>query len=121
MGDEFEVMEQFALSTMKTLPGMFQWSNKNVISYTNPCIHSLSLDAVKEITEFLGMQPCDRSEQVLPKKTKHILYLSGNFLGDIPVLVRCRMKAGAEGQGVQMEMTVRSTNDDVSTAVASAI
>jgi coatomer protein complex subunit gamma len=75
---------------------------------------------VKEITDFLGMQPCERSDKVTAKKSKHILLLSGNFFGNVPVLVRARMKF-VEGQGVQMELTVRSTNDDVSTLVASAI
>jgi len=91
------VVETYQLSTTKTLQ-----------------------DAVQEIVKVLGMQPCDRSGQVPAKKTKHILLLSGNFIGNVPVLVRVRMKQ-AEGQGVQMELTVRSTNDDVSTAIASAI
>jgi len=97
LGDEFEVIETYALSTMKSLQA-----------------------AVKEITEFLGMQPCERSDKVPAKKSKHILLLSGNFYGNISVLVRGRMKF-VEGQGVQMELTVRSTSDDVSTLVASAI
>jgi hypothetical protein len=65
------------------------------------------------------MQACERSDQVPAKKTKHILYLSGNFLGGIHVLARARMKF-VEGAGVQMELTVRSTNDDVSTLIAGA-
>jgi len=97
IGGEFEVVETYALSSTKTLQ-----------------------DAVAEIIKFLGMQPCDRSDKIPAKKTKHVLYLSGNFIGNVPVLVRARMKQ-AEGQGVTMELTVRSTNDDVSTAVASAI
>jgi len=95
--DNFEVVETYALSTTKTLQ-----------------------DAVKEVTKFLGMQACDRTDKIAAKKNKHILYLSGNFIGNVSVLVRARMKQ-TEGQGVQMELTVRSTNDDVSTAVASAI
>jgi hypothetical protein len=69
------------------------------------------------------MQACDRTDSVPAKRSKHILYLSGNFiLSDelVPTVVRARMKF-TEGQGVQMELTVRSPNDDVSTAVASAI
>jgi len=97
IGDEFEVVETYALSTMKNLQ-----------------------DAVKEVTDYLGMQPLEASEKVPAKRTKHILYLAGTFLGGIPVLSRVRMKF-EEGQGVQMELTVRSTNDDVSTAIASAI
>lgn len=97
LGDEFEVIETYSLSSAKSLQG-----------------------AVNDVISYLGMQTCDRSEQVPPKKNKHILYLCGNFIGNILVLVRSRMKF-TEGQGVQMEITVRSTNDDVSTAVAGAI
>lgn len=66
------------------------------------------------------MQAVEQSDKVSAKKTKHILYLSGTFLGDIPVLVQAKMKF-EESQGVAMEMTVRSTSDDVSTTVAAAI
>eukprot|EP01114_Cavostelium_apophysatum_P024660 TRINITY_DN9725_c0_g1_i2.p1 TRINITY_DN9725_c0_g1~~TRINITY_DN9725_c0_g1_i2.p1 ORF type:complete len:199 (-),score=80.84 TRINITY_DN9725_c0_g1_i2:59-655(-) len=97
VGDEFEVVETFSLSTMKSLQ-----------------------EAVKDIIEFLGMQPCDRTESVPSKKSKHILLLTGEFLGGIPVVARARMKF-AEGQGVQMELTVRSKNDDASTSVVSSI
>jgi len=97
MGDEFEVQETYSLSTMKSLQ-----------------------DAVKAVVDHLGMQPCERSDTIPPKKSKHILYLSGNFVGGVSALVRARMKF-VEGQGVQMQLTVRSTSDDVSTIVASAI
>lgn len=98
LGEEGEAVATFNLSTMKNLP-----------------------DAVKEITTFLGMQPIDRSEQVPPKKTKHILFLAGRFVGDIQVLARARMKQGDAGQGVAMELTVRSIDKELSTAIASAI
>jgi len=97
VGDEFEISQTYSLSTMKSLP-----------------------DAVKAIIDFLGMQPCERSDQVPAKKTKHTLFLSGVFLGEIPVLARTRMKF-EEGAGVQIELTVRSNNDDISTLLASAI
>jgi len=97
IGDEFEAVETYSLSTMKSIP-----------------------DAVKEITEFLGMQACDRTDQIQGKKTKHILLLSGEYVAGIPVMGRARMKF-AEGQGVQMELTVRSKNDDINIALAGAI
>jgi len=97
IGDEFEVVETYTLSTMKNLQ-----------------------DAVKEVSDQLGMLAVESSEKVPAKRTKHILYLSGNFIGNSPVLCRVRMKL-EEGQGVLLELTVRSSNDDVSTAIASAI
>ncbi|PRP84210.1 hypothetical protein PROFUN_08410 [Planoprotostelium fungivorum] len=100
IGDEFEVVETYSLSTMKSLQG-----------------------AVDEVTKFLGMQAADRTETVPPKKNKHVLLLSGNFITSaniVPALVRVRMMF-AEGQGAQMELAVRSTDDEVSTAIAGAI
>ena len=97
IGDEFEVVETYALSTVKSLQ-----------------------DGVNEITAFLGMHACDSSDKVPAKKSKHILFLSGTYIGGIPVLAEARMRF-AEGQGVQMQLTIRSTNDDVSTAIASSI
>jgi len=98
MGEEGEAVSTFNLSTMKTLQ-----------------------DAVKEISTFLGMQPSDRSDVVPPKKTKHVLFLAGRFVGDVQVLARARMRLGEAGQGVAMELTVRSIDKDLSTAIASAI
>jgi len=97
VGDEFEVQETYALSSAKTLQ-----------------------DGVNDVITFLGMQPVDRTDKVKPKSTKHILLLAGNYLGGIAVAVEAKMKF-VEGQGVAMQMTVRSTNDDISTAIASAI
>lgn len=97
LGDQFEVVETYALSTLKSLQA-----------------------AVNEIIKTLGMAPSDNSDNVPAKRSKHILYLSGTFIGNIPVLVRARMKF-VEGQGVQTEITVRSSNDDVSTLIAGAI
>jgi len=97
LGAEAEAVETFNLSTIKTLP-----------------------DAVKEISTYLGMQPIDRSEQVPPKKTKHVLYLAGRFVGDIQVLARARMKQVETG-GVAMELTVRSPDAELSAALATAI
>jgi len=98
LGEEGEAVATFNLSTMKTLQ-----------------------DAVQEISTFLGMQPIDRSDQVPSKKTKHVLFLAGRFVGDIQVLARARMKQGESSQGVAMELTVRSLDKDLSTAIASAI
>lgn len=98
LGEDCQAVETLALSTMKTLQ-----------------------DAVNEITEFLGMLPADQSNKVPPNKQKHVLYLAGTFIGDIPVLARARMKLEPNNAGVSMELTVRSTDPDISASVASAL
>eukprot|EP01121_Diplochlamys_sp_Union-15-3_P013035 TRINITY_DN3990_c0_g1_i2.p1 TRINITY_DN3990_c0_g1~~TRINITY_DN3990_c0_g1_i2.p1 ORF type:complete len:700 (+),score=124.59 TRINITY_DN3990_c0_g1_i2:312-2102(+) len=85
------------------------------LSSVNSCA-----DAVKEIIDFLGMQPCDRTETIPPKRTKHILLLSGLAVGGIPILARVRMKVNPSG-GVSMELTVRSNDAELSSQIASAM
>ena len=74
--------------------------------------------AVKNITTFLGMQPCERSDQVDPSKTAHTLLLAGVFRGGHDVLVRARL---AKTHQVTMKIVVRSTNHEVSQLVAAAV
>lgn len=98
LGEDNELVEIFALSTMKSLK-----------------------DAVNEIIDFLGMQACDKTEVVPPKRTKHILLLSGSFVdGNAPALVRIRMKMDDSAPGVSMELTVRSTSPLASRLLSSA-
>jgi len=94
LGEDAQVVETFALTSMRTLK-----------------------DAISEISEFLGMQACDRSETVAPNKDKHILYLSGVFVGGTPILARARMKLDPSS-GVALELTVRSTNQEISAVIA---
>ena len=74
------------------------------------------------IIDYLGMQPCERTGPsfLAPDKTTHILLLSGNFLGNIHTLVRCRL-AFNSSTGVAMEITVRSTEQEISQMIASTI
>jgi len=98
LGDENQVVETFQLS-MKSLA-----------------------DAVNTIIEYLGMQPCERTgpSYLTPEKTTHNLLLSGNFLGNIQTLVRCRL-AFNTSTGVTMEISVRSNKPEVSQMIANAI
>ncbi|XP_032895973.1 coatomer subunit gamma-2 [Amblyraja radiata] len=80
--DEFQKEETFALSSVKTLD-----------------------EAVNNIIRILGMQPCERSDKVLPNKNTHTLYLAGVFRGGYDVLVRARLVVA---EGVTMQVTVRS-------------
>jgi coatomer subunit gamma len=53
-GPENELEDIFALSSMQTLD-----------------------EAVKNIVQFLGMQPCERSDRVPEGKSSHVLLLAG--------------------------------------------
>ncbi|KAA0203341.1 hypothetical protein HAZT_HAZT008451 [Hyalella azteca] len=75
-------------------------------------------EAVTQVTNFLGMQPCDRSEKVPDGKNSHTLYLAGTYRGGQSVLVRAKL---ALSDGVAMQLTVRSTDPAVSEVIASAV
>ncbi|XP_052213767.1 coatomer subunit gamma-2-like isoform X2 [Dreissena polymorpha] len=96
VGPDNEMEDTFALSTMKTLD-----------------------DAVKNIIQYLGMQPCERSDKVPEGKSAHTLYLAGVYRGGHDALVQAKL-AMADG-GVTMQLTVRSTDPNVSEVLVSAI
>ena len=96
--DSFEAVETFALNSVRTIQ-----------------------DAVNEILECLSMQPCDKSEEVPANKSKHILYASGVWVSGILVLARARMRLNPQTQNVDMELTVRSSDENVNQIVCSAI
>jgi len=99
LGNAGEVIETYKLTSVKT-----------------------TQDAIKAIIEFLGMQPCDQSDTIpAGKSNRHILYLAGKFLGDFNVLVRGRMMLSDPSQGVSLELTVRSTDKEISSIVTLAI
>ena len=80
-------------------------------------------DAVKNIVDFLGLAACERSDKVPESRSTHSLYLAGVFRGGHDVLVRCKLAASADDSsgGVTMQMTVRSTDANVSQIIAAAI
>ena len=75
-------------------------------------------DAVKQISQFLGMQPCERSDHVDHNKNTHTLLLAGVFRGGHDVLVRARL---ARTQQVTMKITVRSTDLNVCELIAASV
>nr|CAD7596228.1 unnamed protein product [Timema genevievae] len=75
-------------------------------------------EAVKSIISFLGMQPVERSDKVMEGKSSHTLYLAGLFRGGHDVLLRAKL---ALGDGVTMQLTVRSTDPDIAELVTSAV
>ncbi|XP_029821468.1 coatomer subunit gamma-2 [Manacus vitellinus] len=95
VGDDFEKEETFALSSIKTLD-----------------------EAVNNIVKFLGMQPCERSDKVPENKNSHTLYLAGVYRGGCDVLVRARL---ALGDGVTMQVTVRSKDEAAVDVILAAV
>ncbi|XP_066913900.1 coatomer subunit gamma-2-like [Clytia hemisphaerica] len=93
--DENEMEETFALSSMSSLE-----------------------EAVTKITQFIGLQPCERSDRVPEGKSSHTLLLAGVYRGGIDVMVRSRL---ALKDGVTMHLTVRSQDPIVSEVVMSAV
>lgn len=85
---------------------------------TKDCFTNLSSEAVKNIITFMGMQPCERSDKVPEGKSAHTLWLSGVYRGGHDVLVRSKL---AMGDGVTMQITVRSTDPSASEVIASAV
>ncbi|XP_061494021.1 coatomer subunit gamma-2 [Rhineura floridana] len=95
VGDDYEKEETFALSTIKTLD-----------------------EAVSNIVKFLGLQPCERSDKVPENKNSHTLYLAGVYRGGLDVLVRSRL---ALGDGVTMQVTVRSTEETPADVILASV
>merc|ERR1712004_953511 len=95
MGAENELEDTYALSSMKTLE-----------------------EAVKNIIQYLGLQPCERSDKIPEGKSSHALLLAGVFRGGIEVLVRAKL---ALSDGVNMQLTVRSRDPDVSELITATI
>ena len=56
-----------------------------------PFHHFFPADAVNQIINFMGMQPCERSEKVDPDKLSHLLLLAGVYRGGHDVLVKARL------------------------------
>lgn len=96
IGQENELEDTFALSTVKTLE-----------------------EAVKNIIQFMGMQPCERSDKVPEGKSAHTLFLSGVYRGGHDALVRAKL--AMTDSGVTMQLTVRSTDPYVSEVLVTAI
>jgi coatomer protein complex subunit gamma len=76
-------------------------------------------EAVKNVIQFMGMQPCERSDKVPDGKSSHTLYLAGVYRGGHDVLVRSKL--ALTESGVKMQITVRSTDASASEVIASAV
>ncbi len=128
--DEYE-LEDVELETRDYMVRLYcpnfqeQWESATEVNEAKLVFNLDKFDnlqaAVKNIVAYLGMDPCDKSDRVPPKKNKHQLFLSGVFLGGVPALCRARMKREEGGKGVDVELTVRSGHKLVSEIVANSL
>ena len=104
---------------------MYIISNTNLVDFisysdcSQTCVFFFITDAVKNIIQFMGMQPCERSDKVPDVKSSHTLFLSGVYRGGHDALVRAKL--AMSDSGVTMQLTVRSTDPYVSEVLVTAI
>merc|ERR1719336_1739226 len=95
LGPANELEDTYQLSNMKTLE-----------------------EAVKQVSQYLGLQACERSDKVAEGKSSHALFVAGVFRGGHEVLVRAKL---ALSDGVTMQLTVRSEDPNVAELITSTI
>lgn len=95
LSDWVEVEDTYALSAVNTLQ-----------------------EAVNTILKFLGLASANMTEKVAEGVHTHTLLCSGSFRNSHDILVRSKL---ALSDGVTMQLTVRSTHDEVAELVTSAI
>ncbi|XP_076343062.1 coatomer subunit gamma-2-like isoform X2 [Tachypleus tridentatus] len=98
LGPDNELEDTFALTSMKTME-----------------------ESIKNIIQFVGMQPCEQSDKAPEGKNAHTLFLAGVYRGGHDVLVRAKLALGSSSEGVTMNLAVRSMDPNVSEVIASAI
>jgi len=98
LGEANELEDTYELTAIKSLP-----------------------EAIKQILQHLGMQPCERSDKVPDGKSSHQLLMSGVFRGGFEVLAIAKLVLPSPEEGVTMQLTVRSENPDVSELVTQVI
>lgn len=92
---------------------------QGLVTFSLSSVHHLN-DAVRDILNTLGMQPCEGTEDVPPKRTKHVLQMVGVHLSGAKLVGRARMKTNAPAPGVAVEVAIRSPSQQISDALAAA-
>uniref|UniRef100_A0A1L8DWC7 Coatomer subunit gamma n=3 Tax=Nyssomyia neivai TaxID=330878 RepID=A0A1L8DWC7_9DIPT len=86
-------------------------------TYALSAVNTLQ-EAVNTILKFLGLSAASMSEVVAEGTHTHTLLCSGIFRGGAEILVRSKL---ALADGVNMQLTVRSTDADVAELITSAV
>mmetsp|Transcript_26429 Transcript_26429/g.39075 ORF Transcript_26429/g.39075 Transcript_26429/m.39075 type:complete len:971 (+) Transcript_26429:72-2984(+) len=72
-------------------------------------------EAISSIVEFLGMYPCDGTEQITMNKPSQMLHLSGTLIGSDSVL--CRASLSPQGNIFVLKILVRSESKEISQTI----
>ncbi|CAL8090536.1 unnamed protein product [Orchesella dallaii] len=75
-------------------------------------------EAVKNIVDFLGLHPCDRSDRVPEGKSSHAVALAGVFRGGIEILARAKLVLS---DGVNLQLTVRAQDELVAELITASV
>ncbi|KIH57994.1 coatomer gamma subunit appendage domain protein [Ancylostoma duodenale] len=89
-------------------------------TFTLTTVNTLA-EAIKKVTELLGMAPCERSDRVPEGKTQHSTMLAGVFRGGFEVLARLNVAIDPADKSINMNILVRCEQSDVAELLASAI
>jgi coatomer subunit gamma len=130
-GDEDEYpLEELELSVgdyalRATLPNfLVEWEKLSegeaIETFTLNSVKTLR-DAVSELVKHFDLQPVDPIEEISPKKTKHIMYAAGVWISGIVILLRARMRINPNTQNVDLELAVRSQNEEINQMLASSV
>lgn len=96
LNEAVEVQDTFVLSTIPTLE-----------------------QAVTDLQKFLGLYAQEKTEKIPEGQGSHLLLLAGVFRGGHDILARAKLVLSKDG--VTMELTVRSPDEDAAQFIASAV
>ncbi|VDO60573.1 unnamed protein product [Heligmosomoides polygyrus] len=85
-----------ALEGVKTIDETFHLTTVNTLA-----------EAIKKVSELLGMAPCERSDRVGEGKTQHSTMLAGVFRGGFEVLARLNVAMDPADKSINMNILVR--------------
>ncbi|CAA7051496.1 unnamed protein product [Microthlaspi erraticum] len=77
-------------------------------------------EAVKAVTDVLGMQSCEGTETVANKARSHTCLLSGLYIGNVKVLVKAQFGMDST-RAIVMKLTVRAEDQSVSEAIHAVV
>jgi coatomer subunit gamma len=81
--------------------------------------HDNTMSAAKAVMEFLGMAPCEGTENVSDRARTHVLLMTGVFYPGVQCMLHAKLSLTAEG--VAVDLMLRSEDLSVSELVAGSI